>query len=311
MPLTLPPLNALRAFEAAARSGSYVAAAEELGVSAAAVSQQIRKLEDHLGKQMFVRLNNRVVLTDAGHALLDGVAAGLQLISDTTEQLVSSRSKSRLVLSTIESVAEKWFLPRLAAYARTHPDFRFDVRVEPDPVDFARHDIDLRIAYDSLQYPEQAIVSLGRDHAVPVCSPDYLARNPVLRDNMASVSADDLLHTNWGPNFGSQPTWAAWFAKAGLTPPSLTRGFQAGNSGLVLDLASQGLGVALGQLMMAGDAIAAGRLVVLSNVSLPLAHDYCLVFPRAKSRNRQLAALVDWLVGGGTPAANQSSGATP
>ena len=93
MPLTLPPLNALRAFEAAARTGSYVAAAEELGVSAAAVSLQIRKLEDYLGKQMFTRKNNRVVLTDAGHAIRYGAAAALQMISDTTEQLVSDRSR--------------------------------------------------------------------------------------------------------------------------------------------------------------------------------------------------------------------------
>lgn len=298
MPLTLPPLNALRAFEAAARAGSYVAAAEELGVSAAAISQQIRKLEDYLGKQLFVRLNNRVVLTDAGHAVLDGAAAGLQMISESIEQLVSDRSKSRLVLSTIESVAEKWFLPRLAGYARAHPDFRFDVRVEPDPVDFARHNIDLRVAYDPSRYPEQAIVLLERDVVLPLCSPGYLDRNPAARAlGMAAVSGDDLLHTSWGPSFGSHPTWHNWFAKAQLNPPSVTRGFQAGNSSLVLDLACQGLGVALGQRMMASDDIAAGRLVVLSDISIALGHAYCLAYPRAKSQKRHLVALVDWLAG--------------
>lgn len=299
MPLTLPPLNALRAFEAAARTGSYVAAAEELGVSAAAISQQVRKLEDYLGKQMFVRMHNRVGLTDAGHAILDGAAAGLQMISEATEQLVSDRSRSRLVLSTIESVAEKWFVPRLASYARFHPDFRCDVRIEPDPVDFARHNIDLRVAYDPLQYPDQAIVPLGRDVALPLCSPSYLERNPAARTvGLAAVPADDLLHTSWGPSFGSQPTWQNWFAKAQLGAPSLTKGFQAGNSGLTLDLACQGLGVALGQRLMASDAIATGRLVVLSDISVALGHDYCLAYPRAKSRRRHLAALVDWLVSG-------------
>lgn len=102
MPLTLPPLNALRAFEAAARTGSYVAAAEELGVSAAAISQHIRKLEDFFGKDMFVRLNNRVTLTDAGHAIFAGTADALQSISDATAQLMSDRSRTRLVISTLD-----------------------------------------------------------------------------------------------------------------------------------------------------------------------------------------------------------------
>lgn len=304
MALTLPPLNALRAFEAAARTGSYVAAAAELGVSAAAISQHIRKLEDYLGKQMFTRLNNRVMLTDAGHAILDGAAAGLQMISDSTEHLVSNRSKSRLVLSSIESVAEKWLVPRLASYARAHPDFRFDMRVEPDPVDFSRHNIDLRLGYDPGQYPEQTTVLLERDVVLPLCSPSYLERNPAAGSlGLAAVPGDDLLHTSWGPNFGSHPSWHNWFSKAGLPPPSISTGFQVGNSGLVLDLVSQGIGVALGQRMMAADAIAAGRLVVLSDVSIALGHAYCLTYPRAKSRKRHLLALVSWLSAAPMPAA--------
>ena len=298
MPLTLPPLNALRAFEAAARTGSYVAAAEELGVSGAAVSQQIRKLEDYLGKKMFVRLNNRVVLTDAGHAILDGTATGLQMISEATEQLISDRSKSRLVISSIESVAEKWLVPRLVDYFQAHPDFHFDLRVEPDPVDFARHNIDLRIAYDPSRYPDHAIVPLGHDVVLPLCSPSYLDRNPeVRRIGMAAVPGDDLLHTSWGPSFASRPTWRDWFVKAKLNPPSVTKGFQVDNSGLALDLASRGFGVVLGQQMIAESAIATGQLVALSDITLGLGHAYCLAYPRAKSRKRHLVALVKLLVG--------------
>lgn len=296
MSLTLPPLNAVRAFEAAARTGSFVAAAEELGVSAAAISQQVRKLEDYVGKQMFVRMNNRVVLTDAGHAILEGTAAGLQMISEATEQLVSERSKSRLVISTIESVAEKWLISRLANYCRIHPDFRFELRVESDPADFARHNIDLRIAYNPAQYPEQAIVLLRQDAVLPLCSPDYLERNPAVRDNgMTAVPEDDLLHTSWGSIFGSHPTWRDWFIAAKFKPPAGTKGFQAGSSSLVLDLARKGLGVALGQRMMALDDISEGRLVALSDISVALGHAYCLAYPRAKSRKRHLVDLVNWL----------------
>lgn len=296
MPLTLPPLNALRAFEAAARTGSYVAAAEELGVSAAAISQQIRKLEDYLGKQMFMRLNNRVVLTDAGHAIRDGTAAALQMISDSTEQLVSDRSRSRLVISTIDSVAEKWLISRLAAYSRAYPDFRFDLRVEPDPADFARHNIDLRLGYDPGQYPEHSVILLQQDVVLPLCSPAYLTRNPAAGSiGMAAVPEDDLLHTSWGESFGSHPTWHGWFVKAALPPPSVTKGFQVGRSSLVLDLAREGLGVALGQRMMALDDIESGKLVALSDTSIALGYPYCLAYPRAKARKRHLVALASWL----------------
>lgn len=296
MPLTLPPLNSLRAFEAAARTGSYVAAAEELGVSAAAISQHIRKLEDYLGKDMFMRLNNRVILTDAGHAIFAGTADALQTISDTTGELMSDRSRSRLVISTIESVAEKWLLPQLVDYARAQPGFRFDLRVEPDPVDFARHNIDLRVCYGSGHYPDQQVLHLAQDCVQPMCSPSYLKRNPQVRlHGMAAVPEQDLLHTSWGPSFGSNPTWRSWFQKAGLTPLSDTGGFQVGRSSLVLDAAREGLGVALAQRMMAASDLAEGRLIALSPISLALGHPYCLAYPRSKARKRELLAPTAWL----------------
>lgn len=296
MPLTLPPLNALRAFEAAARTGSYVAAAEELGVSAAAISQQIRKLEDYLGKQVFARMNNRVVLTDAGHAIRESTATALQMISDSTKQLGADRSKSRLVISTIDSVAEKWLINPLASFCRLNPDFRFDLRVEPDPADFGRFNIDLRVGYDPSQYAEHATMVLEQDVVLPVCSPAYLDRNPAAVSlGMAAVPEDDLLHTSWGERFGSHPSWYGWFLKARMKPPLGAKGFQVGRSSLVLDLAREGLGVALGQRMMAKDDLAAGRLVALSDISIALGHPYCLVYPRAKSRKRHLLALASWL----------------
>lgn len=299
MALSLPPLNALRAFEAAVRTGSYVAAAVELGVSPAAISQQIRKLEDHLGKDLFTRLNNRVVLTDAGQALAGGVGAGLQMIADAAGWLATDRSRARLGISCIESVAEKWLLRRLSSYARENPDLRFDLRVEPDPVDFARHGIDLRLGHDAAHYPGLTLVHLIRDAVHPLCSPGFLDRHPAVQaGGMAALAGEDLLQTDWGPAFGSHPAWALWFARAGLPLPQGKRGFGAGSSALALDLAREGLGVALGQRMLARDDLAAGALVALSEVSLPLGHGYCLAFPPAKAQKRHLAGLVNWLIAG-------------
>ncbi|GAB1365000.1 LysR substrate-binding domain-containing protein [Rhodobacter sp.] len=296
MPLTLPPLNALRAFEAAARTGGYVGAAAELGISPAAVSQQVRKLEDFLGKKVFARLNNRVVLTDAGQALFEGFGTALQMISDTTEAQMLRRTRSRLVISCIGSLAERWLLPRLAAHAAAHPGFRFDLRVEPDPVDFARHDIDLRLAYDPTHYPDQAQGPLVRDRVLPLCSPGWLTRNAGAR-GMAQVAGEHLLHTSWGPDFGSLPGWPEWFAAAALPMPVATQGFQSGSSALVLDMAREGLGIALGQALLAQDDLAAGRLITLSDVALPLGHAYALVWPRARTGKRHLADLVKALQG--------------
>lgn len=296
MPLSLPPLNALRAFEAAARTGSYVAAAEELRVSPAAVSQQVRNLEEFLGKKLFMRFNNRVVLTDAGQTVFAGSADALQSISALTEQVMSGNTRSRLVVSVITSVAERWLEPRLAAFALKEKALRIELRVEADPVDFARHNIDLRICYGTNQYPEMNTIRLLQDEVLPLCSPAYLERNRnATTQGMDGVPDDDLIHTSWGPSFVSHPTWHEWFAKSGTKRPNDTKGYQVGMSSLALDLARDGVGVALGQRMIAGADLAAGRLVPLSDIAIELGHPYCLVHPRSKARKFGLQALIDWL----------------
>lgn len=296
MPLSLPPLNALRAFEAAARTGSYVAAAEELGVSPAAVSQQVRNLEDFFGKKLFMRFNNRVSLTDAGQAIFVGASDALQAISALTEQVMSGGTRSRLVISVITSVAERWLEPRLAAFALKEKALRIELRVEGDPVDFARHNIDLRICYGTNIYPEMNTIHLFQDEVLPLCSPSYLERNRNARTlGMEGVPDEDLIHTSWGPSFVSHPTWHAWFAKSGVDRPIDAKGYQIGMSGLSLDLARDGVGVALGQKVMAAGDLAAGRLVPVSDVTIELGHPYCLVHPRSKARKAGLQALIDWL----------------
>jgi LysR family glycine cleavage system transcriptional activator len=297
MSLSLPPLNALRAFEAAARSGSYVAAAEELGVSPAAVSQQVKNLEDFLGKELFRRYNNRIVLTDAGQTIYSGASEALQSISAFTEQVVSGRARSRLVISALPSVAERWMEPKLAAFMREKPNFRFELLVEEDIVDFARNEIDLRLSYGTSLYPEMVTIPILQDEVLPMCSPAYIARNPgVVRDFLHHAPDDDLIHTNWGPSFVSHPTWRAWFGAAGINRPDETRGFRIGKSSLALDLARDGFGVALGQRMMAADDLKKRNLIVLDKRPIPLGHPYCLVYPRSKAKKAGLIDLVDWLV---------------
>ena len=296
----LPPLNALRAFESAARHGGYVGAADELGVSPAAVSQQVRNLEDFLGKQLFRRYNNRIALTDAGQTVYSGASDALQSISALTEQVVSGRARSRLVVSSIPSMAERWIAPQLALYRQRAPNLRFELRSEEDLVDFTRHEIDLRLSYGLNHYPDMVSIPLFQDEVVPMCSPAYAERNPeALRRGPAAVPDDDFIHTNWGPSFVSHPTWRLWLAAEGGRTPDETRGYRVGSSSLALDLAVRGVGVALGQRRMGADDVAAGRLVILDERPLALGHPYCLVHPPAKARKAGLVDLVNWLTAAG------------
>lgn len=253
-------------------------------------------MEDHLGKTLFARLNNRTVLTDAGRVLFEGANAGLRMISDATQAQRVPALRARIVISSIESLAEKWLAPRLAEYSLAHSDFRFDLRVEPDPVDCAESETDLRLAYDPAAYAHQTVRPLGTDVVLPLCSPQYLETRPHVRDTgMAAVPGEDLLVVDWGPSFGSRPGWEQWFAQAGFAPPDTRLGSHIGSSAIALDLAREGLGVVLGQLMVADADIRAGRIVALSPIAVPLRHPYCLVSPQALPQKRHLAGLTDWL----------------
>jgi LysR family glycine cleavage system transcriptional activator len=295
--MRLPPLNALRAFVAAARAGGYVAAAAELDVSAAAVSQQVRKLEEFLGKRLFRRYSNRVILTDAGQAIYAGASDAFEAISWLSDNVAAGQTRSRLVISALPSVAQSWLAPRVAQFVLQHRSLRIDLRVEEDPVDFVRHDVDLRICYGANLYPELNILRLHHDEVLPLCSPGYLQQNDI-GNGIAGVPDHHLIHTNWGPSFLSHPTWHAWFAKSGIARPEDTEGYHVSTSSLALDLARDGVGVALGQRMMAADDLAAGRLIPLSRITVALGHPYCLVHPHGKSSKNGLRMMIDWLVAG-------------
>ncbi|RVA27563.1 LysR family transcriptional regulator, partial [Mesorhizobium sp. M7A.F.Ca.CA.004.11.2.1] len=173
----LPPLNAIKAFEVAARAGSFTLAASELGVSSAAVSQQIRNLENWFGKQLFVRTGNRIALTDAGHAIYPQTAKALGDIAAIGQRMLEGGMRTRLVVSVPFSLAELWLAPRLAVLLDAFPQMAIDVRVEDDPVDLMRQNIDLRISYGDYHYPGLKLVRLVHDHVLPVCAPEFWHRH--------------------------------------------------------------------------------------------------------------------------------------
>ncbi len=292
----LPPLNAVKAFEAAARFGGYVAAAQELGVSPAAVSQQVKKLEQFFEKQLFVRHNNRLTLTDAGLTVFTDGSAALQRLAAMTERVVEGEVRTRLIVSVPPSLANRWLNQQIAGFLDREPSIRLDLRVEEDPVDFARYNIDVRICYGDHLYPDLASQQLIRDEVLPLMTPETHRKCNVDTGDPASLPDSALIHTGWGPSFASHPGWTDWFARAGVPrSPDAGRGHRVGMSSLALDLALADAGIALGQRLLAAADLATGRLVAPFAVSLPLGHPYCAVYPHAKSPKPGVQGFVAWL----------------
>ncbi|RWC89536.1 MAG: LysR family transcriptional regulator [Mesorhizobium sp.] len=293
----LPPLNAIKAFEVAARAGSFTLAASELGVSSAAVSQQIRNLETWFGKQLFVRTGNRIALTDAGHAIYPQTARALGDIAAIGQRMLEGGLRTRLVVSVPFSLAELWLAPRLAVLLDAFPHMAIDVRAEDDPIDLMRQNVDLRISYGDYHYPGLRMVGLVHDDVLPVCAPDFWQRYGNGDTGLIDLHESLFIHTNWGPNYASHPSWADWFAACGGNrSPDPSQGRRVGLSSLAIASARLGLGIALGQRVMAQVDLDAGRLIALSSVSVRLGHPYCAFMPPAKADRADVAALVGLLV---------------
>ncbi len=292
----LPPLNALKAFEAAARCGSFALAAEEQGVTPAAISQLVKKLENFLGKTLFTRFNNRIQLTDAGQSVFAGVTPALHEIAETITRVSRSPSRRKLAISVIPSVAECWLLPALPRFLAKHPRLRVDVRIEEETADILMQGVDIRIGYGRSALSEATVHELFTDHVQPMCSPSFLASKGG-RITFTSSLSNDLIHTNWGSSFGSNPGWRDWFA---VHVPGqrveLAAGHAVNASRIALQLARDGLGIALGQQFLAQREIASGELVVLSEKSLPLGQSHTMAYPPAKARQPDVMAVRDWLI---------------
>lgn len=292
-----PSLRALQAFEAAARSGSFVSAANELSISPAAVSQLVRSLEDQIGRKLFHRMNRRAVLTEAGREILPRLATAFEELRSVSHELSGGERRSLLVVSVPPSVAMGWLSSRLAGFIAAHGPVDISLRGEEDPVPFERDLIDIRLSYGRFHYREHETEEIVTDTVHPVCSPRLLAEHGPL-DSAESLLTVPLIHTDWGPAAAAFPSWRSWFEAAMLTPaPDIRRGLAANSSRAALDLAIGGLGVALGQGIFAADAIEAGTLLRPVKHALVLAQPYCLTIPRRSAQRTVVTAFKAWFTG--------------
>ena len=280
-------LRALQAFEAAARTGSFVAAAHELSVSPAAVSQLIRTLEDQVGRKLFHRINRRTVLTEAGYEILPRLGTAFEELRNISQDLAGSAARARLVVSAPPSMTMGWLSTRVGDFIARQGPLDLFLRAEDDPVPFDRDRIDLRLSYGRFHYRDHRIEEVVTDAVYPVCTPDFVARYGPL-DRPERLEKVPLIHTDWGPAAATFPSWQSWLESVGVAADHARQpGLTTNASRTALDLARGGLGIALGQGIYVAADLIAGRLVIPVHAPLLLNQAYFLTTPR-RSAERQV-----------------------
>lgn len=250
----LPSLNLFRVFDAAARHRSFRLAASELCVTPSAVSQQIRQLEDFLGFRLFRRLPQQVELTREGMVLAKVVKECLAMLLIGCNRLVDPAMPTVICLNSSSSLASRWLLPRLKDFMILYPHIKITLIASNDPIDFKRQDMDMAIRWGDASWRSDIRADLmTRDYHFPVCSPEYLERNPV-------SSLEDLQHkTILQEVVGS--AWAEWFDEAGYIAPTFHDVLYFSDAALKLEAAVQGQGFCLTNYILAEKDLRTGRLV--------------------------------------------------
>jgi LysR family transcriptional regulator, glycine cleavage system transcriptional activator len=290
----LPPLNALRAFEAAARHLSFTKAAEELHVTQAAISHQVRALEEYLGVQLFRRQNRAVLLTDAAQLSLPRLREAFDQLAEAVESIRANNSENLLTVSVTPSFAAKWLVPRLDGFRKAFPDLEVRIDASTQLVDFVRDNVDAAIRYGSGRYGGLVTELLMDVEVSPVCSPRLLEGEKPLA-TPGDLRWHRLLHTDWASQRGEEPDWRMWLLAAGVRDIDWTKGPQFNDWMLAMQAAIEGQGVVLGRSALVANDIAGGRLVRPFNVSVPGKFAYYLVYPEIAVKRAKVAAFRDWL----------------
>ena len=288
-------LNALRAFEAAARHRSFKRAAAELHVTTAAVSQQVKLLEQDLDAKLLRRVEGEWQLTEAGRAGLADLSQGFSSIAEGLRKIRSLRRRRRLTVSVVPSFAATWLVARLERFRQGHPDIDLLLDATMALADLDRGDADMAVRYGAGEFPGLDSVRLFADDIFPVCSPKLLTGpHPLIEP--ADLSHHTLLHLEWSAEHGNWPDWAMWLRSAGVTGIDTERGPRFTQHSMALQVAVEGQGVALGTTSHVVDHIAAGRLVSPFDLSMPTRFAYWVVAPKSRSKEPAIAAFRDWLI---------------
>ena len=289
MPRRLPSLNALRAFEAAARHLSFTRAAEELNVTQAAVSHQIKSLEEDLGIPVFRRLNRALVLTGAGKTLFPAVSEAMAIMTSAVDSLHHQDQSGELTVTTMDSFAATWLVPRLGRFRTSNPDIDVRITTSDDRVDFARVNVDFAIRFGAGNWPGLNVERLMTEEVFPVCAPSLLETGPPLT-SPADLKNHTLLHDDL------REDWRMWLMATGQKDIDASKGPGYQHSNLVILAAEQGDGVALARSVLVQGALDSGRLVKPFDFALPGEFAYYMVCPQANLKRPKVKAFRKWLI---------------
>jgi len=289
----LPPLNALRAFEAAARHLNFSRAADELSVTPGAVSQQIQNLEEYVGAALFKRTPKGLLLTDAAQTALPALREAFDRLAEAASLLTAAVDGRRLTLTAPPSFAAKWLVPRLGAFEQAHPQVDVWLSAGIELVDLAAGEVDVAIRYGSGRYPGLEVRRLLNETVIPVISPELLKEQPL--ETPDDLKNHVLLHDGSPDLDDSCPDWSMWLAARGLRGVDGMRGPRFNQSSLVIEAAVNGRGVALAKLTLAQADLDAGRLVAPLQIATAVDFAYYLVHPKAKGRLPQVKAFISWI----------------
>jgi LysR family glycine cleavage system transcriptional activator len=293
----LPSLNALRAFEAAARHLSLTKAARELNVTPAAVSHQVKALEADLGVSLLRRVKGEFVLTETAQTVRPVLSAGFDRIAEAVRRLRADEALRFLTVSVSPTFAANWLVRRLGAFKTAFPEIDVRLQTTNEITEFARDGVDIAIRFGAGDYPGLHAIRLFDEEIFPVCSPALLERGPPLV-KPADLAGHTLLHVEWSWSMtrGEPLDWQMWLHAAGADDVDATRGPRFSYTSFALQAAADGQGLALGSEALAGDDLAAGRLVRPFDVVLPVNFAYYLVYPEDTADRPKIANFRQWIL---------------
>ncbi|MGB0438758.1 MAG: transcriptional regulator GcvA [Paracoccaceae bacterium] len=288
----LPPLTALRAFEAAARHMSFARAADELNVTPAALSFQIKSLEEHLGAQVFKRLNRAVALTEVGQTLAPGMSEGFERLNATWRATRRLLDGQILNVTAGPAFTALWLAPRLYEFAQAHPEIELRFSAALRMMDFDRDDIDVAIRFGYARDDGLFSKRLIDEYLTPAMTPALAARFPTPE----SLLRAPLIHDDSVKFLNPPAGWRQWFAAHGIDAPPL-HGVRFSNADHAVNAALAGTGVLLGRSSLAAMAVADGRLVAPCDLALGTGASFRFLCPKGAEDRPQIAAFLAWISG--------------
>ena len=294
----LPPPGSLIAFEAAARHLSITRAANELGLTQAAVSRKIGGLEENLGVPLFRRLHRSMRLTAEGERFYGAVSSSLERIAETADSLRRSGGPAQLAVSTSIGFGTFWLMPRIPKFRAAHPEIELRITASDPYLDPGSEGMDAAIRYGRGDWPGLRAQRLFDEEIFPVCSAAYLDAHPEFRD-LESLRAQTLLHLDVG--FRSWLDWGGWFRQMGIEPPPTRRGLGFNTYTILIQAAVAGQGVALGWRHLVDELLDHGSLTQPLAASLRSQGAYYVVQPEHSEPSREARCFLDWLMAEAEP----------